>query len=83
MNAIMTVRYVSGRSEKFEIELWGGARTKERIDALLKTPNLAISTSTELILIPGSAVECVCITLPEGGDSQLDLGEIRSAKRLD
>jgi hypothetical protein len=83
MNATMTVRYVSGRSEKFEIELWVGARSKARIDAFLKTPNLVIQTDTELIFIPGSAVECVCITLPEGGDSRLDLGEIRAAKRLD
>ena len=83
MNTTMTIRYVSGRSEKFEIELWGGARTKERLDAFLQTPNLVIQTGAELILIPGSAVECVCIALPESGDSRLDLGEIRSAKRLD
>jgi hypothetical protein len=83
MNATATIRYVSGRSEKFEMELWGGARAKERLEAFLKTPNILMQTGTELIIIPGSAVECISITLPEEKDSRLDLGAIRSAKRLD
>jgi hypothetical protein len=83
MNATVTVRYLSGRSEKFEIEIWGGARAKARLEAFLKTPNLVLQINTELLIIPGSAVECISITLPEAGDSRLDLGEIRSAKRLD
>jgi hypothetical protein len=83
MKSIATVRYVSGRSEKFEIELWGGAGAKGRLEAFLKAPNLALRTDRELILIPGSAIECITIPLPEEGDLRLDLGAIRSAKRLD
>jgi hypothetical protein len=83
MNATATVRYVSGRSERFEIELWGGAGAKARLEAFLKTPNVVMQTDTELIIIPGSAIECISITLPEEGDSRLDLGAVRSGKRLD
>jgi hypothetical protein len=83
VNTIVTVRYVSGRGEKFEIDLWGGAGAKDRLQAFLKTPNVVVQTDTELIIIPGSAIECISITLPEAGESQLHLGAIRSAKRLD
>jgi hypothetical protein len=83
MNAIINVRYVSGRTEKFEMELWGGAADKARLEALLKTPNFVLQTGTELIIIVGSAVECISITLPESGDGRFDLDWIRPAKRLD
>jgi hypothetical protein len=82
MNATATVRYLSGRSEKFEIEFWGGAGAKARLEEFLKSPNVAVRTDTELILIPGSAIECISITLPEEEDSR-HLGAIRSAKRLE
>jgi hypothetical protein len=83
MNATATVRYVSGRSEKFEIELWGGTGAKARLEAFVKAPNVVIQTDRELIIIPGSAIECISITLPEEGDRELGLGVIRTAKRLD
>jgi hypothetical protein len=83
MNATATIRYVSDRSEKSEIAFWGGAGAKARLEAFLKTPNLIMQTGTELIIIPGSAIECTSITLPKAEDSRLNLGAIRSAKRLD
>jgi hypothetical protein len=82
MKTPVTIRYVSGREERFEVELWGGSGEEARLAAFVKEPNLILHTPNELIIIPGSAVECVSITLPKGGDPAVKLSGFRSARRL-
>jgi len=82
MKAAVTVRYVSGREEQFEVELWGGSGAQARLDEFLKAPNLVLQTANEVIIIPGSAVECVSIALPKGDPGRLELQGVRKAKRL-
>jgi small nuclear ribonucleoprotein (snRNP)-like protein len=82
MKASVTVRYVSGREEQFEVELWGGSSAQARLDEFLKAPNLVLKTANELIIIPGSAVECLSIALPKGDPGRPQLQGVRPAKRL-
>lgn len=82
MKTPVTIRYISGREEKFEIELWGGSGAEGRLSAFVKDPNLVLHTPNELIIIPGSAIECISITLPKAGDMPLNLREVRPARRL-
>jgi hypothetical protein len=81
MKASLTVRYVSGREERFEVELWGGTGAQARLDEFLNAPNLALQTADELVIIPGSAVECLSITWRRG-DQGPQLQGVRPAKRL-
>jgi hypothetical protein len=82
MKTPVTIRYVSGREEKFEIELWGGSGAAGRLAAFVKEPNLILRTATELVIIPGSAIECISIALPKTGDMSLKLDDFRPARRL-
>src|SRR5262245_36913648 len=65
MKASVTVRFVSGREEKFEMQAWGGAGAKSRVQAIVEKP-LLIQTSNELVVIPVSAIECISIKFPKG-----------------
>jgi hypothetical protein len=82
MNATATIRFVSGREDKFEFEALGGTGTKARLEAFIKTPNLMMRTDNELIIIPAHAIESVTIALPEDDRSGLGLSDIRVVKRL-
>src|SRR3954466_2494903 len=82
MKVSLTVRYISGREEKFETDLFGGAGAEARFKEFLKCPNLALQTATELILIPASAIESLSVVLPKDEKDKLNLEAVRSAKRL-
>jgi hypothetical protein len=82
MKASLTVRYISGREERFEVDFWGGTFAAARLKEFLKSPNIALQTSTELVLIPASAVESLSIALPEDEKTRRALEGIRVAKRL-
>ena len=83
MKTPVTIRYVSGREERYEIELWGGSGAAGRLSAFIKEPNLVLHTANELVIIPGSAIECISIALPKTGDLPLDLRDVvRPARRL-
>jgi hypothetical protein len=82
MKTPVTIRYISGREERFEIELWAGSGTESRLVAFVKEPNLILHTDKELILIPGTAIECISIALPRPGDPTLKLESVRPARRL-
>jgi hypothetical protein len=82
MRAPVTIRYVSGREERFEVELWAGSGAEARLSDFVKDPNLILHTPNELIIIPGSAIECISITLPKAADTALKLGDFRPARRL-
>ena len=82
MKSKMTVRYISGREEAFEIEMLGPSGTMFRLNEFVKSPNVVLRDGKELIVIPGSAIECVSLTLPESNELRMELREIRQAKRL-
>jgi hypothetical protein len=82
MKGKLTVRYHSGREEHFEIELWGGTGMQTRLKDFIQSPNLALQTSDELIVIPSAAIECISLTMPKGKDWTKELSIVRRAKRL-
>ena len=81
MKASVTVRFVSGREEKFEMELWGGTGAQARLQAFVEKPNLLLQTADELLIIPGSAIECISIKVPKG-TNRFNLADIRPATRI-
>ena len=81
MKTAVTIRYVSGREERFEVEVWPGASAQARVLELLEKPNLLLHTGDEVIIIPGSAIECISVKVPKG-DTRFELSEARPAKRL-
>jgi small nuclear ribonucleoprotein (snRNP)-like protein len=83
MYTTATIRYVSGREEKFEFEVLGGSGMKARLEAFVKTPNLVLQTATEVVIIPAHAIESISIALPEDDRTELSLGDIRVVKRLE
>jgi len=82
MNTTVTIRFLSGREEKFEFDLWGGVGVKARLDAFLKSPNLVMQADEELIIIPVSAIESMSIAVPEEQRGHEELSDIRAVKRL-
>jgi hypothetical protein len=81
MRASISVRFVSGREEKFEMELWGGTGARARLQAFVEKPSLLLQTGDELLVIPVSAIECISIKVPKG-DSRFNLSDIRPATRI-
>jgi hypothetical protein len=81
MKTPVTVRFVSGREEKFEVDLWGGSGGEERLKAFAANPNLLLQTGDEVLVIPASAIECISIRIQKG-DSRFKLIDVRPATRL-
>ena len=81
MKAPVTIRFVSGREEKFEIEFPLGTGSQARLKEFVEKPHVVLQLGDELLIVPGAAIECISITLPKMGHP-LDLGDIRSGKRL-
>jgi hypothetical protein len=81
MKNSVTVRFTSGREEKFEMQFWGGAGAQARLQAFVENPTLVLKTGDEVVIIPGSAIECISIKTQKGDDWS-SLGGIRSAKRI-
>ena len=81
MKAAVTVRFTSGREEKFEMQFWGGAGAQARLQAFVENPTLVLKTADEVLIIPGSAIECISIKTEKGEDWS-SLSGIRSAKRI-
>jgi hypothetical protein len=81
MKTAVTVRFTSGREEKFEVQFWGGAGAQARLQAFVDNPTLVLKTGDELLIIPASAIECLSIKTQKGDDWS-SLGGIRTAKRI-
>jgi len=81
MKASVTIRFTSGREEKFEMEFWGGPGAQARLRAFVEKPTLLLQTSDEVLIIPGSAIECISIKIKKG-DSQFNLTDLRPATRI-
>ena len=83
MNAKMTVRYVSGREDHFEVEIFGGGKSAEfRLKDFIKDPTLVLKTEAEVIVIPAHAIESVSLALSESEFEELPFKNIRRATRL-
>jgi hypothetical protein len=82
MKNVVTIRYISGREEKFEAEFWGGAGAETRFKEFLKAPTVALQTASELLVIPSTAIECISIALPKDAKERIDVGSVRQGKRL-
>jgi hypothetical protein len=81
MKNLVTIRFVSGREEQFEVELWGGTGAPGRLQAFAEKPDLLLRTGDEVLVIPASAVECISIKLQKG-DTRFDLSDVRPATRV-
>jgi len=82
MKTEVTVRFTSGREERFETELWEGTGAQARLQAFVEKPNLLLQTDDEVLIIPGSAIECISIKVQKG-DSRFKLSDIRPATRIE
>jgi hypothetical protein len=82
MKGSLTVRFLSGRQEQFEVDFWGGAGAEGRLQEFLKSPNVVLQTTTDLIILPTAAIESLIITLPKEEKARLGLDSIRVAKRV-
>lgn len=82
MKTRLKIRYLSGREEEFDFEVFGGAGAHGRLQQFLKNPTLALQTEDELIIIPSSAVESISIQLPdeEASRPQLDVNRARRVR---
>jgi len=81
MKSVVTVRFASGREEKFEMELSGGPGTQARLEAFVEKPTLVVQTSDEVLIFPTSAIECISIKVPKG-DGRSNLSDIRAVTRI-
>ena len=81
MKNSVTVRFTSGREEKFDMQFFGGAGAPARLQAFVENPTLVLKTADEVILLPGSAIECISIKTQKGDDWS-NLASLRPAKRI-
>jgi hypothetical protein len=82
MNVKMTVRYASGREDRFQVEIFGGGAAEFRLKEFAKNCTLVLKTEAELIIIPAHAIESVSFALPESGWEKRALKDLRKATRL-
>ena len=82
MKTKLIVRYVSGRVEEFEVELFGGPSAEARLKEFAKAPTIVLQTEKELVIIPATAIESITLPLPEPFDKATALPDVRKAKRL-
>jgi hypothetical protein len=82
MTSKITVRYASGREDRFEFDPLGGPMTELRLKEFAKEPTLLLQTDSEIIVIPAHAIECLTISAPQLPREQQALPNVRKVKRL-
>jgi hypothetical protein len=82
MKTIIIVRYVSGRVEEFEVELYEGQSAEARLKEFAKDPTIVLQTEEEIVIIPATAIESITVPLPEPSGKAIDLSDVRKGKRL-
>jgi hypothetical protein len=80
MKTAVTVRFISGREETYEMDLWDNTTAQARLQGFAENPKLVLQTNDEVIIIPGSAIESISIKLPKG-HAQFG-GGVRLATRI-
>ena len=82
MKTKLAIRYVSGREEQFEVELYGGGAAEARLEEFINKPAIVLQTEKELVIIPASAVESITLPFPESVGKATTLPNVRKARRL-
>jgi hypothetical protein len=82
MKTKLIVRYVSGREQEFEVELFGGPSAEARLKEFANRPTILLQTEKEVVIIPATAIESITLPLPESSGKAVDLPDVRKAKRL-
>jgi hypothetical protein len=82
MKTKLTVRYVSGREEQFEMELYGGGSAEARLEEFVKNPTIVLQTEKEVVIIPATAIESITLPIPESAGKAIALPNVRKARRL-
>jgi hypothetical protein len=82
MKSTVTIRFTSGRHEKYEVELWGGNSSAVRLKTLIESPALTLQVGSELVIFPMSAIEAISVTIAKDDVEKVNLGDVRVAKRL-
>jgi hypothetical protein len=77
-----TIRYVSGRSEEFEVDLFGGSNAEARLKEFMKDPTIVLQTDKEVVIIPASAIETITLGMPEAVAKEVSFPNVRKAKRV-
>ena len=81
MKNTVTIRFTSGREEKFEMDFWGGAGAQARLEAFVQNPTVLLRTTDEVLIFPSPSIECISIKTQKG-DVWSTLTNIRAAKRV-
>ena len=82
MKTQVTIRYVSGREEQYEVELHGGKFVEARLKEFANNPTILLQTDDEIIIIPATAIETITLPLPDPEGTSFALPNVRKAKRL-
>jgi hypothetical protein len=82
MKTKLTVRYLSGREEQFEVDVYGGEGAETRLQEFVNNPTLVLQTEKEVVIIPATAIESITFPLPESAGTAIPLRNVRKAKRL-
>jgi hypothetical protein len=82
MKTKVSIRYISGREEKFEVDLYGGKWVESRLREFANNPTILLQTGEEIIIIPATAIESITIPMAEPEGKSIDLPNVRKAKRL-
>jgi hypothetical protein len=82
MKTKLIVRFVSGREEQFEVELFGGPSAEARLKEFAKDPTIVLQTEKEVVIIPATAIESITLSLPEPSGKTIALPDVLKGKRL-
>ena len=82
MKTKVTIRYLSGREEKFEMELHGGKFVEARLKEFANKPTILLQTDEEIIIIPATAIESITLPMADSEEKSLALPNVRRAKRV-
>jgi hypothetical protein len=83
MKTKLVVRYVSGREEQVEMELFGGGVSGEnRLNEFVKDPTIVLHAEKEVIIIPATAIECITVSLPDPPNQAFTFPNVRKGRRL-
>jgi hypothetical protein len=78
----VSIRYLSGRNEEFEVELWGGKWAEARLKEFANNPTFLFQTDEEVIIIPATAIETISIHLMDSEGESIALPDVRKARRV-
>jgi len=82
LRSIVSIRFISGREEKYEVDFWGGTGAKARFKEFLSNPTIVLQLSGEVLVIPASAIESISFATTKDATDKMDLGTFRAAKRV-